>query len=616
MTKYSVTYTKNIPYYLVRGGASAHFGPGADFSAVMPWKGMRRCNIGDDGVVNAYYGESDYDDTGGNGQVVVEVPLFYSEVTLGTDSGWGTVKWTVSDDEDDDLDPHPMFVVGQLVKDHIYIGAFLASRTGEGTHESAYKLESKASTIAAPVRPHADTPQHLAEYAIARTYPPQTVNLLSDEQANGAENGVMWGVYDVWGGSGITVEPSTLSTANWPFQSTHSVKLTLPTPAVSGGAIVPYIMPRLPHVGVGTYTFSVYAYAPDNPTCRFCIIINERDDAEALLVSHESAAFTITDTPTRFSYTVTFTDPTATKCNFRIAAPWAEPQAGVSVYFDGFQLEEYTEGHELVAPSGYPTAWHTSSTVWLPLRPASKWGLLTYQAWAGIQLLSLVEHAWWASPGWIGLSQGLIKSAAPLWQDPLGSSPSPTNLAYNGYTGSYGVQMGNQSGCVYAPLLEMYATPPTGVTFPSVPSYRGFEHPWGHIGCVTDGAVVKEVDGDYHLFLTDDGFNFDATGYTDSGIVLGTTAGSLASGMITDWQFGTSVKWPFMPTATTGWGVQRIMEWFDVVSSWMAQYPCPIVVGSFYSNYNTTMLSSQMGGPVTNQYAARFGTRIQYTPEG
>lgn len=49
----------------------------SDFDNVYPWSEMKRCNLSDDGVVTAYYGDSNFSETGSNGQVMVEIPKFY-----------------------------------------------------------------------------------------------------------------------------------------------------------------------------------------------------------------------------------------------------------------------------------------------------------------------------------------------------------------------------------------------------------------------------------------------------------------------------------------------------------------------------------------------------------
>ena len=52
---------------------------GTDFN-VAPRSGMKRCNLADNGTVNAYYGDNGYIEDGSNGQVMVEIPKFYYRV--------------------------------------------------------------------------------------------------------------------------------------------------------------------------------------------------------------------------------------------------------------------------------------------------------------------------------------------------------------------------------------------------------------------------------------------------------------------------------------------------------------------------------------------------------
>jgi len=54
--------------------------PGADFDSIKAFGGRRRCNLADDGIVKAYYGEPGYIENGSNGQVMVEQPKFYYKV--------------------------------------------------------------------------------------------------------------------------------------------------------------------------------------------------------------------------------------------------------------------------------------------------------------------------------------------------------------------------------------------------------------------------------------------------------------------------------------------------------------------------------------------------------
>lgn len=69
-------------------GLVAAISPGFNnFDSIMPWAGMRRCNLANDLSVNAYYGDAGYVETGANGQCMVEVPAFYySRVQVTSDT--------------------------------------------------------------------------------------------------------------------------------------------------------------------------------------------------------------------------------------------------------------------------------------------------------------------------------------------------------------------------------------------------------------------------------------------------------------------------------------------------------------------------------------------------
>lgn len=54
---------------------------GTDFNAFPMFGGRKRCNVADDGTINAYYGDEDYTEDGSNGQVMVYQPAFYYKVT-------------------------------------------------------------------------------------------------------------------------------------------------------------------------------------------------------------------------------------------------------------------------------------------------------------------------------------------------------------------------------------------------------------------------------------------------------------------------------------------------------------------------------------------------------
>lgn len=54
---------------------------GTDFNAFPMFGGRKRCNVANDGTINAYYGDAGYTEDGSNGQVMVYQPAFYYKVT-------------------------------------------------------------------------------------------------------------------------------------------------------------------------------------------------------------------------------------------------------------------------------------------------------------------------------------------------------------------------------------------------------------------------------------------------------------------------------------------------------------------------------------------------------
>ena len=50
---------------------------GADFDKFSMYGGRKRCNMSDDGTINAYYGDEGYTEDGSNGQVMIYQPKFY-----------------------------------------------------------------------------------------------------------------------------------------------------------------------------------------------------------------------------------------------------------------------------------------------------------------------------------------------------------------------------------------------------------------------------------------------------------------------------------------------------------------------------------------------------------
>lgn len=81
-TLYDDVYGLEVDYAnsrFIRLGAAAGKSAGADFDNALPFM-RKRCNVDDDGVIKAYYGDGDYTEDGSNGQVMVYQPAFYYKV--------------------------------------------------------------------------------------------------------------------------------------------------------------------------------------------------------------------------------------------------------------------------------------------------------------------------------------------------------------------------------------------------------------------------------------------------------------------------------------------------------------------------------------------------------
>jgi len=112
------------------------------------YMGINRCNVSDDGTINAYYGDAGYTEDGSNGQVMVKIPKFYYKVTPDSDGGLDGVHirkctWEISDSADDGFTLHPAFydASGNEI-DYFLYGAF----DGVGQRDSAYGTSYNTST--------------------------------------------------------------------------------------------------------------------------------------------------------------------------------------------------------------------------------------------------------------------------------------------------------------------------------------------------------------------------------------------------------------------------------------------------------------------------------------
>lgn len=117
---------------------------GADFNSCNAFGGRRRCNLTDDGIVTAYYGEEGFvtngitdrelkgKPAGTHVQVMVEQPKFYYKVdpvelvagSRANEKHTNIVRYYVSDTNYPGFKTHPAFIVNGVEKDKIYLAAF------------------------------------------------------------------------------------------------------------------------------------------------------------------------------------------------------------------------------------------------------------------------------------------------------------------------------------------------------------------------------------------------------------------------------------------------------------------------------------------------------------
>lgn len=95
----------------------------SDFDNIYPWSEMTRCNLNDDGIVTAYYGDPTYAEDGSNGQCMVEIPKVYYKYSLDT-TGDRIFTWEFSAIPQPGFEIHPAFRKGNIYKDKIYVSSY------------------------------------------------------------------------------------------------------------------------------------------------------------------------------------------------------------------------------------------------------------------------------------------------------------------------------------------------------------------------------------------------------------------------------------------------------------------------------------------------------------
>ena len=128
------------------------------------YSAINRCNVSDDGTINAFYGDNSYTEDGSNGQVMVYIPKFYYKVTPDPNGGLDGSNirkcwWSISDTAGDGYKLHPAFydASGNEI-DYFLYGAFEAvGQNSSGVYSSdyntaEYKLGSVGGNTYKPIR--------------------------------------------------------------------------------------------------------------------------------------------------------------------------------------------------------------------------------------------------------------------------------------------------------------------------------------------------------------------------------------------------------------------------------------------------------------------------------
>lgn len=210
---------ENYIYTRLAGAVGKTAGTGFN---VAPWSGMRRCNLADDGTVNAYYGDVSYIEDGSNGQVMVEILKFYYRVVplktkpIGDSVGGKHLRkanYYISATKYEGFKTHPLFVKPDgTERDKVYVSAY--DGCIYDVSESAYILDD--AQIADFT---ATTGDKLCSIAGAKPASGLTQNLTRENSEILAVNrGIGWHSMDVKAASAVQllfmIEYATLNSQN------------------------------------------------------------------------------------------------------------------------------------------------------------------------------------------------------------------------------------------------------------------------------------------------------------------------------------------------------------------------------------------------------------------
>ena len=103
---------------------------GTDFNSFIMYGGRMRCNVADDGAINAFYGDNNYTEDGSNGQVMIYQPKFYYQriIIEEYDDTQGQVinkeQLLISPTEKIGFKLHPLFKSNNEELDYVLLPAY------------------------------------------------------------------------------------------------------------------------------------------------------------------------------------------------------------------------------------------------------------------------------------------------------------------------------------------------------------------------------------------------------------------------------------------------------------------------------------------------------------
>lgn len=137
-------------YAYTRIQEAANYEPGVAFNKYSMFGGRMRCNVADDGTINAFYGDPDYTEDGSNGQVMIYQPKFYyNRAIIESDSiSIGSVirkeSIMISATNQNGFKVHPIFVTPNKTElDYVLFSVYNGSAYIEGT--SSYDKTDSAT---------------------------------------------------------------------------------------------------------------------------------------------------------------------------------------------------------------------------------------------------------------------------------------------------------------------------------------------------------------------------------------------------------------------------------------------------------------------------------------